>query len=107
MRHTQQGLAFRAKRADSGGTLFLKVRISHGQHLVNDQDRGIDVNRNRKRQTDNHTARVGTKWLMNEVAQLSKFKDFGQALPELLFSEAEKGGVQGNIFDSCQIGVKS
>ena len=47
MRHTQQGLAFRAKRADSGGTLFLKVRISHGQHLVNDQDRGIDVNRDR------------------------------------------------------------
>jgi hypothetical protein len=75
------------KRPHSSEALLLKVRIAHGQDLLNYEYLWVDASRQRKPQPKLHATRVGTHRQVDELPQFSKGNDRLQPFRQLLLRQ--------------------
>ena len=87
--------------------LGLEKDIPDRERLINDQDLRLDVDRKRKCQTHEHTARVRLDRLIDEVANLGKIENLRQLCIHLFFGISHHRTVHIDIFDTGVVLVKS
>ena len=69
-------------------TLEREGLVADGQHLVDEQHVGIDVNRHGEAQPHVHAGRVGLDRRVDEVLELGELDDLVEALRDLALREA-------------------
>ena len=81
-------------------TFRLEEHVADGQRLIHDQDLRLDIDGQRKSQTDEHTGRISFHRLMHKVPDIGKRQDIIQLRINLLFGKTDHGAIQINILQS-------
>ncbi len=81
--------------------------VADGQHLVHQQDIGVDVNRDGKAQAHVHAGGVGLHRCVDEVLELGKLDDLVEAPRDLPAREAEHDAVDEDVLAARDLGMKS
>jgi len=77
--------------------LVLEVLVPHAEHLVDQQDLGLHVDRNRETQPDHHAGGVGLHRGIHEVRQLGELDDLIIDTCHSPLRHAEQAGIQKDI----------
>ena len=101
------GLALVAHLGELLVALALEGLIADRQHLVDQQDVGVDIDGDREPEPDVHARRVVLHRLVDEGADAGEVDDLVEAAPELLLGEPEDGPVEEDVFPAGQLGVES
>ena len=86
---------------------FLKLGVAHGEDLVDEQDFGLHVRRDCKRQAHVHAAGVALDRRVNEFLHLGEGDDFVELARDLGSPHAEDGAVQEDVFAPGQFGMEA
>jgi len=87
--------------------LLLEIEVAYGEHLVNNEDLGIQVGRNRETKADVHAAGVSFDGSVDELRYSGKI-DYLVELPQyLLLFHAHDGAIQENVLSTGELGMKS
>ena len=92
---------------DPALALLLEGLVADGEHLVEEQDVGLDVHRDREAQTQVHAGRVGLDGLVGEVLQLGERDDLVQVFVDVLALDAEHGRVEVDVLDAGEVGAEA
>ncbi len=84
-----------------------KIDISDSERFVYQQDLRIEMDRDRKRQAHNHTARIGLDGLIDEVADLGEVLDLADSLIHLFAGETQDGAVEVDILTAGELGIET
>ncbi len=99
--------AFLAHPVEDVEALLLEGGVADGQHLVDQQDLGVDLDRHREGQAHVHPRGVV---LELEVLKLLEFGELDHALvarPRLARREAEHDAVQRDVVEGGQVGIEA
>ena len=95
------------KLADLIHALALECFVADGQHLIDKQDVGVGVHRDRERQTHVHARRVELDLRVDEIADLGERNDAVEALVCFLARQSKDRRVQVHVVSSGQIRVET
>ena len=90
-----------------GITLEPGDRVADGQHLVDEQDLGVDVDRDREAQPDVHARRVVPHRRVDELLEPGERHDVVEHAIDVGLLHAEDRRVEVHVFASRQIGVEA
>src|SRR6185295_17883865 len=103
VRAEQQRPARRDEAFEPVHALFLEIAVAHRERLVDDQDVGLDLRRDREAQAHRHAGRVDLDRLVDKVAELAELEDRRGLLADLLFREAEHRGVEHDVLPAGEL----
>src|SRR6185295_2653670 len=103
VRAEQQRPARRDEAFEPVHALLLEIAVAHRERLVDDQDVGLDLRRDREAQAHRHAGRVDLDRLVDEVAELAELEDRRGLLADLLFREAEHRGVEHDVLPAGEL----
>ena len=83
MRHEDDRAALGLQALELAEALLLEGGIADGEHLVHQQDVGLDLHRDRERQPHRHPRRVVAQVEVHELLELGERDDLVEALPGL------------------------
>src|SRR5262249_18561373 len=86
---------------------FLKLRIAHGQHFVNDKNLGLQMRCDREGEPDIHAARVALHRRIQEAFHLGEGDDLVEFTLYFSARHAEDRAVQEDVFAPCELGVEA
>ena len=84
----------------------LELGVADGQHLVDEQDLGLEVRRDGEREPHVHAARVALHGRVEELGDAREVHDLGQLLLDLLPLHAEDRAVQVDVLATRELGVE-
>src|SRR5579871_6563187 len=79
MRYEKNRNSLVAKLVDLAHAALAEVDVAHGESFVDQQDLGIEVNRDGEGKANSHAARIRLDGLMDEVANFGEGFDLGKA----------------------------
>ena len=79
MRHEQDRLAAALELRELVEALVREALVADGEHFVDEQHVGIDVNRDRETEPHVHAGRVGLDRRVDEILELGELDDFVEA----------------------------
>ncbi len=85
----------------------LEFRVAHRDDLVDQQDLGLHVHRDRESETHVHAARVDLHRFVDEVADAGELDDVVDRRRHLTPGEAEHGAVQVDVLATGQVRVEA
>ena len=84
VRNEQYCSALITELSDTVETLLLEVLIANCEHLVYDQDVGINVNSDRKTKPSHHATRKSANRCFNCITELAEFDDAGKSISHFI-----------------------
>ena len=93
--------------ADLADALSLERRVAHGQHLVHQQDLGLEVGGDREGQPQVHPGRVVLDRRIDEALDLGEGDDLVELRADLRPPHAEDGAVEVDVLGAGQLGMES
>ena len=87
--------------------LLLKRGVPNREHLVDQQDLGIDLDRHRESEPDLHAGRVVLQLELAELLELGEFDHAVVALARLLRRESHHDAVQDHVVAGGQLHVEA
>jgi hypothetical protein len=93
--------------ANLAQALSLEARIADRQHLVHDQDLGLEMRGHAERQPHVHPARIELDRRIDERLDFGEGDDRVELPQDLLAGHAENRAVQQHVFTAGQVGVKA
>ena len=87
--------------------LALKLRVAHRQHLIDDQDLGVQVRGDREGQPHIHAGGITLHRRIEELLHARKIDDRVELAGDLLAPHAEDGAVEIDVLASGQLGMKA
>ena len=93
--------------AHAAQALLLKGRVADGEHLVDEQDVGLEVRGHRECQLHVHAARIALDRRIDEAVDFGELDDLLEAAFDLRPAHAEDCAAQKNIFAAGELGVKA
>ena len=87
--------------------LLLEGGIADGQHLVDQEDLGVDVDHHREREPHEHARGVVLHLQVDEVAEFGEVDHAVEAPARLAGAEAEHGRVEHRVVARRQVGVEA
>ena len=80
--------------------------VADGEHLVDEQHVGIDVDRDGEPEPHVHAGRVGLHRRVDELLQLGELDDLVEALLDLALGEAEHDAVDEDVLAAGDLRVE-
>ena len=93
----QDGLAATLELGELVEALVGEALVADGEHLVDQQDVGIDVDRHRKAEAHVHARRVGLHRRVDELLHLGELDDLVEAARDLALRETEHDAVDEDV----------
>ena len=90
MRHENDRPALALELVHAFHAFLLESFVPYGEHLVDEQHVRLDVDGNRKPETDVHARRVETYLVVNELLELRERDDVVEATFDLAAREAQQ-----------------
>ena len=87
--------------------LLLEALVADGEHLVDEQDVGLDVDRHGEAQTDVHARRVVLHLVVDELLELGELDDLVEALADLPARQPEQRAVQVDVVPAGELGLEA
>ncbi len=87
--------------------LELEGDVAHGQHFVEQQDLGLDMDGDREAQPHVHARRVELHRRIDEVAYLGELDDLVEALGDLFSGQAQQHAVHVDVFPTRHLLVEA
>ena len=87
--------------------LLLERGVADREHLVDEQDVGVDLDRNREAEPHAHARRVVLELEVEELLELGEGDDLVEALARLLAREPEHDRVDEHVLARGQLGVEA
>src|SRR5689334_7818107 len=88
-------------------TLLLELRVADRQHLVDDQNLGLEMRGNREGQPDVHPAAVALDRRVEKLLGAGKRHDVIELARDLRARHAENRAVQEDVLAARQLGMKA
>jgi hypothetical protein len=88
-------------------TLLLERRVANREHLVDQEDIGIDLDHHREREPHVHAGGVVLQLQLRELLELREFDDPVHALPRLARRQAQHQRVQDHVVARRQVRVEA
>ena len=85
----------------------LELGVADGEHLVDEQDVGVHVDRHGEAEPYVHARRVVLHRRVDEVLEPGEVDDLVEALVELLLGHAEDRAVEEDVLPSGQLGMEA
>ena len=105
--HEQDRLALVAHPVEDVEALLLERRIADGQHLVDQQDVGVDLDRDREREPDLHAGRVVLELELLEFLQLREVDHRVEPLARLARGEPHHDPVHHDVVPRGEVHVEA
>ena len=105
--HEQHGGARLADALELVEALLLEGRVADREHLVDQQDLGVDLDHHREREPHEHARRVVLELQVDEVVQLGEVDDAVEAAQRVALGEAEHRRVDHHVVAGGEIGVEA
>ena len=90
-----------------GFTLALECLVSYSENFIKQEDIGLKDGNHSKAQFGEHTRRICTHRLINELIQLGKFDDSILIFQHLCFGEPKQYPVEHDILTPSHLGVET
>ena len=103
----QDGLALLLDLLDAVEALLLEDLVADRQHLVDEEDVGVDVDGDGEAEPHVHARRVVLHLLVDEVLELGEADDVVEVLLDLLAGDAEERGVDVDVLAAGEVGVEA
>ena len=87
--------------------LLLELRVADREHLVDQQDVGVDVDRHREAEAHVHARRVVLHRLVDELLEPGEVDDLVEPRVDLPLATAEDRAVQVDVLAAGQLGVEA
>ena len=97
----------RRNSANLSRHLWVKPFVADGEHLVHEQDVGIDVDRHGKTEPHVHAGRVGLDRRVDEVLELGELDDLVEPLGDLALGQAEHDAVDEDVLAAGDLRVEA
>ena len=81
--------------------------VADGEHFVDEQHFGIDVNRDRESEPHVHAGRVGLDRRVDELRELGELDDLVEALLDLALRQAEHDAVDEDVLAAGDLRMKA
>src|SRR5229473_2710702 len=107
MCHEQNGPAAVDDFVHLRKALLLELRVTHGQHFIDNEDLGIQVRGDRECQPHIHAARVMFDGSFEKLLSPREIYDFIELRVDLAPAHAQDGSVQINILTSGEVWMKA
>ena len=107
VRHQQDRLAAPLELGELVEALVGEAFVADGEHFVDEQHVGIDVDRDRETQPHVHARRVGLHRRVDEVAQLGELDDLVEAPGDLPLGQAEHDAVDEDVLAAGDLRVEA
>src|SRR5204863_2806656 len=107
VRHDDDCLTARTELVELLEALLLELGIPYGEHLVDQQDVWVDVDRHGETQPHVHARRVVLHRRVDEVLEAGERDDLVESLVELLLGQAEDRAIEEDVLPPCQLGVEA
>ena len=105
--HEQDRAALALEPLDALEALALERLVADGEHLVDEQDLGVDVDRHRESEPRRHTRRVVLHLVVDEVLDLGERDDLVEDPVDLLTGESEDRRVQVDVLAPGEVAVEA
>src|SRR2546421_9422527 len=92
---------------NSTEALGLKCRVSHRQHLIDNENLRFQVGGNSKGKADGHAAAVALDGHLDKVLDISEGHDLIKLASDLATAHSEDAAVHIDVFAAGQLGVKT
>jgi hypothetical protein len=93
--------------AEGVEALLLEHRVAHGQHLVEEEDVGIHLDRGGERETDLHARGVVVELHVDEVLELREADHVAGAPPRLTGTQPDEGRRDGHVVRRAEAGMEA
>lgn len=103
----EQGDAAVHELTHAAGALLLKHDVAHAEGFVDDEDVGLDGDRDGKGHAHHHAGGVGFNRLLDEGADIGEFFDLGELAIHLVAADAENGAGEVDILAARKLGVEA
>ena len=85
----------------------LELGVPDGEHLVDEEDLGLEMRRHGECEPDGHAARVALDRRVDELLDARELDDLGELLLDLPALHPEDGAVQEDVLAPGQLGVEA
>jgi hypothetical protein len=107
VRDDDDRLPGRAHVVDLLQAALLELRVAHCEHFVDEEDVGIDVDRDREPESYVHARRVVLHRRVDELLDAGEADDLVEPRVELLLAQPEDGAVEVDVLPSRELGMES
>src|SRR6185369_8394168 len=107
MRDQQNGFSTTLELGELVEALVCEGFVTDGEHFVDEQDVGIDVDRHGESKTHVHAGGVGFHRRIDELAELGEIDDFVEARLDLLLRQSEHDSVDEDVLASGNLWMKA
>ena len=87
--------------------LLLEREIADREHLVDNEDVGLEVRRDREREPHVHAARVALDRRVDEPLDLGERDDLVELAPDLVSAHPQNSAVEIDVLAAGELGVKA
>src|SRR5688500_10775460 len=94
-------------RSHLAQALLLKRRVTNGEHFIDDENVGLEVRRDRKRETHVHAARVVLDLRVDEPVDLREIDDLVELRGDLRAPHSEYGAAQEYVLTARELRVEA
>src|SRR3954451_182497 len=103
----EDGPPLRSDLADLPEALPLERKVAHGEHLVDEQDLGLQMRGYRKCEPDRHTTRVALDRSVQERANLGERRDVVESRIDLVTRQTEESAVEVDVLATGELTVET
>ena len=107
MGHKQDGYASRDHFLNHLDTLVSESDVAYAQRFIDDQNVGLHVHPDRKRQAHEHPTRIGLDGLIDELANVGKGDDVVEACLDFPLAQAEQRRIHVHVLAASEFGVEA
>src|SRR5271157_1173847 len=86
---------------------LLELGVADGQHLVDDQDFGIEIRCDRECQPHVHAAAVALNWSVEKFLDPREINDLVKFLFDLLARHSEDSAVEKDVLAASELGMEA
>src|SRR5581483_2180392 len=105
--HEKDGATASRHLLDTGVGPGLKLGVADGEHLVEEQDLGVEVRGDGERESHLHPRRIPLDGDVDEVADTGEVDDLVELPPGLCTRHAEDRAVEEDVVSPRQLGMKA
>ena len=106
MRDEEHGLAAAAELGELVEALVRERLVADGEHLVDQQHVGVDVDGHGEAEAHVHAGRVGLHRRVDEVLEFGELHDLVEAPGDLALRQAEHDAVDEDVLAAGDLGVE-
>ena len=107
VRDQQNGLPAAPELGELVEALVRESLVAHGEHLVDEQHVGLDVNRHGEPQTHVHAGRIRLDGRVDELPELREVDDVVEAIVNLTLGQAQHDPVDEHVLAPGDFGMES